>query len=113
MIQAVRPVDSYAQLSMKRSRSPKIHPLLDPQIKLVPRQIKEWVPEFIQLWEEFHHDVHLLQSVSRVSEKQPDCIERVIYTQTPTVTLTNITTRKQQRMSFQSYLDLPPAEIQR
>ncbi len=115
LIQGVLPEDSYV-LPMKAVHDHRVSPLTEVQKKIVPERLNEWVPAFVQLWQELYHNKQLKQCVSRVSEKHPYTghIERVIYTQpTAKVSLVDMANSTSQKVNFQSYVEQPPAQLER
>jgi len=116
LIEAVNPNDSFS-LFRPSTHGKTISNYLSKGDRIKAQKLlKEWVPEFIQLWQELYHDTPLKQCVSRVSERNPDCIERVYYDQKSRhvqVSLRDIHTNGIEHMSFENYIKQPVAHLQR
>jgi hypothetical protein len=54
-------------------------PLTEAQVEAVQPLLKEYSKDFIQLWREFFQDTRLSNYVTRISEKYPNCRERIFY----------------------------------
>ena len=80
LIEAVNQKDSFVlPLYYKTPTDQQTKPLTHDQVMKAKRLVKGRVNEFIQLWREIYQDTKLARVVSRVSEKDPELIERTYY----------------------------------
>lgn len=81
-------------------------PLTDAQIDAVLPILKEYTPDFIQLWREFFQNTRLSNYVTRISEKYPNCRERIFFDdhKEKYIELKDLRTEKTAVMPFDQYV---------